>query len=234
MGDFNPRLLKTIMIPRHTYTPPFSFQASLVKKTKANFEMVIARYDEDISWSDNYKEFRTVYNKGGSVDYEAIPLENVGHLADTMLRHIIDRYDTLADVTFFTHGSFNYRKDQIIKEEGPCDRLWSDFIKTDLDTLVYIPRSDLPAVSERAYDYSETFGEVYQRFFSRPYARDFEWACGKIMSVSRGHIHSRSKAFYQAMLDWILSPYEGGAPSQHVYRTRGIYIERFILHAFNG
>ena len=29
--------------------------------------MVIARYDEDISWSDNYKAFRTVYNKGAPI-----------------------------------------------------------------------------------------------------------------------------------------------------------------------
>ena len=29
--------------------------------------MVIARYDEDISWSDNYKALRTVYNKGAPI-----------------------------------------------------------------------------------------------------------------------------------------------------------------------
>ena len=34
-----------------------------------------------------------------------IKLENKGHLADTILRHIIKNYDNLADVTFFTHGS---------------------------------------------------------------------------------------------------------------------------------
>jgi Protein of unknown function (DUF3431) len=203
-------------------------------KTKANFEMVIARYDEDISWSDNYKEFRTVYNKGGPTEYEAIPLENVGHLADTILRHIIDRYDTLADVTFFTHGSFNYRNDQMIREQGPCHRMWKDFVQVELDTPVCILRGDLPATKDKAYDYTETFGEVYERFFSKPYLPTFEWACGKIMSVSRRHIQNKPKAFYQAMLDWILSPHEGGMPSQHVYRTRGIYIERFILHAFAG
>jgi len=222
------------MIPRLTRTPPFAFQECLYKKTKANFEMVIARYDEDISWSDNYKEFRTVYNKGEPTDYEAIPLENAGHLADTILRHIIDRYHTLADVTFFTHGSFNYRKDQIIKEQGPCHRMWKEFIQVELDSPVYIPRGELPFAKEKAYDYTETFGEVYERFFSKPYVRDFEWACGKIMSVSRRHIQNKPKAFYQAMLDWILSPHEGVMPSQHLYRTRGIYIERFILHAFAG
>jgi len=222
------------MIPRLTKTPPFAFQECLNGKTKANFEIVIARYDEDISWSDNYKVFRTVYNKGMPIDYEAIPLENVGHLADTILRHIIDRYDTLADVTFFTHRSFNYRKDQIIREQGACHRLWKEFIQVELDTPVYIPRSELPPAKEKAYDYTETFGEVYERFFSKPYVPRFEWACGKIMSVSRRHIQKQPKAFYQRMLDWILAPHEGLPPSQHVYRTRGIYIERFILHAFTG
>ena len=222
------------MIPRLIKTLPFAFQECLYGKTKANFEMVIARYDEDISWSDNYREFRTVYNKGGPTDYEAIPLENVGHLADTILRHIIDRFDTLADVTFFTHGSFNYRTDQIIKEQGPCHRMWKEFIQLDLDAPVYISRTELPPSNEKSYDYTETFGEVYERFFLKPYLQNFDWACGKIMSVSRRHIQRRPKAFYQGMLDWILSPHEGMQPSQHVYRTRGIYIERFILHAFTG
>ena len=48
-------------------TPLFNYCKILDGKTKRDFEMVIARYDEDISWSDNYKAFRTVYNKGAPI-----------------------------------------------------------------------------------------------------------------------------------------------------------------------
>src|SRR3990170_7362256 len=105
------------MAPRNIYTPPFKYLTVLDEKSKKDFEIVIARYDEDISWSDNYKNFRTIYNKGDAIPgYEYITLENKGHLADTILRHIIDNYDNLSTVTFFCHGSFNYRDDQLIKE----------------------------------------------------------------------------------------------------------------------
>ena len=96
-------------------TPPFSFNKKLTNLSKSNFEIVISRYDEDISWSNNYKKFRTIYNKGDdNIEKPYIKLENKGHLADTILRHIIINYDNLADVPFFTHGSFNYRNDQIV------------------------------------------------------------------------------------------------------------------------
>ena len=54
------------MPPRRclSYTPPFKFDEKLKNLNKNNFELVIARYDEDISWSNNYKDFRTIYNKG--------------------------------------------------------------------------------------------------------------------------------------------------------------------------
>ena len=101
--------------------PPFKLVPSLKFYTKKNFEMVISRYDEDISWSKNYIQFRTIYNKGKPFDDTSIhyiPRKNVGHLAETILHHIITNYDHLATTTFFTHGSFNYRNDQIIKERS--------------------------------------------------------------------------------------------------------------------
>lgn len=36
----------------------FKFDEKLNNKNKNNFEIVISRYDEDISWSNNYKKFR--------------------------------------------------------------------------------------------------------------------------------------------------------------------------------
>jgi hypothetical protein len=212
--------------------PPFPFSNRLLGNTKQNFEIVIARYDEDIRWSDNYKAFRTVYNKGTDVPpYPHIQLENKGHLADTILRHILANYDRLADVTFFTHGSFNYRPDQIIRAEGACVKRWYEYIRLDPDTLEYIPRRDIHP-SQRFYGYEEDLASVYKRIFGRDYTSVPVWGCGKIVSVGRQRIHNSPKSVYQAMLDFVLEPYKGEEPSQDIYRTRGIYIERLFVEAF--
>ena len=210
-----------------SFTPPFRYLTKLNGKTKEDFEIVVARYDEDIGWSNNYKAFRTVYNKGDDHNkYDYIKLENKGHLADTILRHIVNRYDSLATVTFFTHGAFNYRGDQTIRETKPCHALWQDFVSTDGNHLMYIDGHN-----QIAHD-PTNMRRLYERFFKEPYNNRIVWAQGKWMSVGKRHILSRSKSFYQDMLDWVLSPYKGEEPSQNMYRTRGIFIERFILQAF--
>jgi len=216
-------------------TKPFILLEKLTNKTKKNFEIVVSRYDEDISWCDNYKDFITVYNKGiNDLSYDYISLENKGHLADTILRHIIKNYDNLSDVTFFTHGSFNYRNDQLIKQnsnEFNCFD-FNKFITTDKNTLVYIKRKDLPHKNGTFYDYPDTMGNIYQRFFNKIYIPNFDWACGKWISVSRENIRKTPKTIYQEMLNFVLEDFQGKEPSQFIYRTRGIFIERLILSCF--
>jgi len=204
---------------------PFPLAKSVANATKADFEMVIARYDENIQWSDLYTTFRTVYNKGEPLA-ETIPLENKGHLADTILQHIITRYDSLASCTFFCHGGINYREDQKISfEEFP------KFVSTDPNHLHYLKRRDLPETSERFNGYHQTAKEVFKYLYSEQYTPNFPWAFGKWISVGRDRIRKRPRAFYEKMLAWVLAPHEGKEPSQVIYRTRGIYIERFILKA---
>ena len=216
-----------------TYTPPFKFEEKLKSLNKNNFEIVISRYDENIDWSNNYKNFRTIYNKGkDDIESPYIKLDNKGHLADTILKHIINNYNNLSDVTFFTHGSFNYRDDQIIKETGNCHRFFKDFIKTEKNTLVYIPRNDLPDIDYKFHDYHETIGEVHKHIFGSEYIPNFKWACGKWISVSKEIIRKTPVETYQKILDFILKDYENKEPTQHIYRTRGLYIERLILKCF--
>ena len=210
--------------------PPFPFCDRLIGKTRKNFEIVISRYDEDIQWSDNYKEFRTVYNKGEHADYSYIKLDNKGHLADTILQHIINNYDNLADVTFFTHGSFNYRKDQIIKVDGPCHKKWDEFIQFDPNTLVCIEKKGVNG-NTSYYNYKETVDSAYQKIFGGKYNVPL-WGIGKIISVSRENIHNSPISIYKNMLKFVLEPFDGKEPNQHIYRTRGIYIERLMVEAF--
>ena len=71
-----------------------------------NTQMVIARYNEDISWLDNYENV-IIYNKGEDVStkHKVVSLPNIGREAHTIFHHIVSNYDDLADITVFLPGN---------------------------------------------------------------------------------------------------------------------------------
>ncbi len=82
-------------------------------QSKKTFEVVIVRYNEDLSWIA--KEFDsstkiTIYNKGDNdlgyllANYNIINIHNVGYLGGTYLLHIVNNYYNLADRTLFLQG----------------------------------------------------------------------------------------------------------------------------------
>jgi hypothetical protein len=220
-----------------TKTEPFTYSSVLDGKTRKNFEMVVARYDEDVNWCENYKDFVTVYNKGDDdVSYNSIKRENIGHLADTILTHIIDNYDNLADVTFFTHGSWNYRADQLVRDITNKTKKrhhnFQDFVTTDPNALVYIKRMDSPRENESWKGLSPKMGEVYKYFFNTEYPGGrYLWACGKIMSVGKERVRKTPIDVYRRMLEFCTRKTEG-MNDQKSYRSHGIYVERLILQCF--
>jgi hypothetical protein len=89
-------------------------------------EIVIARYNEDLSWLKKIpKSIKiTIYNKGvdnienlEKLKYNIIKLPNVGRESHTYLYHIINNYDKLADKTIFCQG------DSIFHSPGFLDLL---------------------------------------------------------------------------------------------------------------
>lgn len=90
-----------------------------------HIEIVVARYNEDLSWTKEYpfNQFKyTIYNKGSNKDftkpsiYRVIQLPNVGRCDHTYLYHIVNNYAVLAPITIFLPGSIqiNYKKDVAI------------------------------------------------------------------------------------------------------------------------
>ncbi|KAK9419937.1 hypothetical protein SUNI508_06943 [Seiridium unicorne] len=76
------------------------------------FEVVVARYNEDLQWLEAVLPDATVYNKGDKMPSihniaRIIDLPNIGRESHTYLHHIVSCYDTLADITLFTQGSRN-------------------------------------------------------------------------------------------------------------------------------
>ena len=67
--------------------------------------IVIARYQEDISWIKSINNIYTpiIYNKYHSDEYEYLP--NVGREAHTYLYYIVNNYEKLSDITVFCQGN---------------------------------------------------------------------------------------------------------------------------------
>ena len=78
---------------------------------KDRLELVILQHRENIAWSDVFDPIRTVYVNAPHADELTPPSTarrppfNVGREQSPMLRHIIEKYDTLAERTVFMHGS---------------------------------------------------------------------------------------------------------------------------------
>jgi len=79
-----------------------------------NVEIVIARYNEDLSWINDFpfNQFEyIIYNKGDNENFvknnikKIITLPNVGMCDHTYLYHIVNNYNSLANITVFLPGS---------------------------------------------------------------------------------------------------------------------------------
>ena len=85
-------------------------------KAKADTEFVVTRFQEDLAWTAGLEHLVTVYNKGSSnFDISGATIINVPNFGvglETVLRHIITRYDSLADTTMFCQGTLADRIDQ--------------------------------------------------------------------------------------------------------------------------
>ena len=84
--------------------------------------LVVARFNEDISWLNEVNIPSIIYDKG-ELSENGVQLENIGFDADTHLTFIIDNYEKLPNRVFFSQGDpFFHAKDFL-------DMLskWSDF-----------------------------------------------------------------------------------------------------------
>ena len=71
--------------------------------------LIISRYNEDVGWLKNYRDFKIiVYNKGNKLKeenyYKIINLENKGRESHTWLYHIVNNYYQLDQINIFLQG----------------------------------------------------------------------------------------------------------------------------------
>ena len=190
---------------------------------KSNFELVICRYNEDIRWSEQFAEIRTVYDKGGIYDLNSIVLPNVGRDAHCYLTHIVRNYENLSDITLFFQGSINDRPDQILLD-------WTEYFKNNGKVngrIVNLCENyDWKNTGEGIATSQYSLGSFCEQVLKKDW-KSFNkvWIRGMFMSVPKELILKNPKEYYQDILR--LSNL-----SNHTNPEDGFFMERLWFAIF--
>jgi len=82
------------------------------------YEIVVAHYNENLNYLKKFNKTKiNVYSKGNVAEIPCINFKvpNIGREAHTYLRYIIDRYDSLPNIVFFTQGRIDDHYDVNIR-----------------------------------------------------------------------------------------------------------------------
>jgi hypothetical protein len=172
-------------------------------------KIVVARYKEDISWTNQYQNV-VIYNKGSPLGINnEIMLDNVGREGHTYYRYICDNYDNLDEYTVFLQGNpvdhythimqtlSRLEKAESINEEF---RFLTDLIlSSNLENCPH--HKNLP------------LKEVYKKLFNQEKNNmEFVFGAGALFLVSKTRILKRPKEFYEKivkLLEYDINPIEG-------------------------
>lgn len=175
---------------------------------REEFEIVITRFNEDLSWTDGLEHLCTVYNKGEAFSKGACKVVNVpnhGLGTETMLRHMVEQYNTLADVTFFCQATLCDREDQPLYPLETYARCGIDEIVCVKENLWELPGarfrwrvSSPECVSVGNLDLASWRKEVVGITFRGVYE---SWVKGDWIAAGRERIRRRPKKFYRDLYD---------------------------------
>lgn len=170
-------------------------------------ELVVARHTEDLAWLRRVPgEFRvTVYNKGDKIPFSR-PLPNIGREAHTYLHHLIERYETLADVTVLVQGHpFDHAPDLHARlralaggRESVGGFHWFGFLADTDDARgrrLFVPWSKNPDRAELR------LGDFHQQLFRQPGPGHYRFFVGAQFAVTRETVHRRTADFFRRARD---------------------------------
>jgi hypothetical protein len=155
----------------------------------------VAHYREDLSWLKDFSALPVaIYSKGGSGPNE---LPNVGREAHTYLHHIIENYDTLADVTVFLQGDPRDHVPDLFEKVWSLD---SGTRYRELSELMLVDdrngRPPQPGLPLSAF-YEKLFGSTAPEFYC--------CRVGACFAVSRSVVHQHSREFYRHAMNLVLN-----------------------------
>jgi hypothetical protein len=182
-------------------------------------EIVVARYNEDVSWVYAYLPLVdrvTIYDKSTSqdLDYPAHPklrvmkLPNTGREAHSYAYHIDTQYDTLCDTIVFTQGNYADHIHQsafeaMLTGEAPKPRVGLDSTWGSTLMRTFKWTSDSNYTSSPMQPAAMSLGKFYLTYIGddlRPES-EIPWWQNAIFCVSKQHIARHIRDVYKKLVD---------------------------------
>lgn len=206
-----------------------------LRHQKDPYHIVVARYKEDPwVWLSKDDPYVKVYNKGGEpMDRETTmkSLDNIGRESHTYLTYIVENYDSLPDVVFFTQGSPDHTGGHPIeyftKIKGKCSGnhhvTRGPYYTFDKDGHL----RDQVHYGSDLYPCELNFYDWFSRYISSEVdpRGEITWYMGATFSVKSERIRTRSKEYYENLLDQF--------PKGHSNPEVGHFFERSWYYMFN-
>jgi hypothetical protein len=180
--------------------------------TKKDLEVVVSRYNEDISWTNDIKYKTTIYNKNeNEINLFQNNLPNLGREGHTFFNHIVNNYDNLPEYLAFVQGNpFDHCTDlkNIINE--------FDF-KTEFKPLGVLHQltMEYEGINQQVESYAKTIGfDITYPIYMTP---------GAQYIVSRRLIRNKPLEYYQKILNSL---------SHEVYPQSGLDVEKTLFQIY--
>lgn len=173
------------------------------------YNIIVAHFNENLNWLQVFdKNSVIVYSKGAPSSIPCIQkrLYNVGREAHTYLSYIIEYYESLPDIVFFTQGNINEHGYSIKKEDIEKQFLNIEYNSSNFKQWCYTTGMN------SQYHITDYKGPLLQfelngiEFF-RKYINsevdlsvNFRWYFCAIFSVKREAILTRTKEYYQELI----------------------------------
>jgi hypothetical protein len=192
-------------------------------------EIIIARYNEDLSWIDESPFNRhpiIIYNKGDEINIKnenikkIVNLPNIGRETHTFLYHIIENYDNLSDVTIFLVGSIKLsnkyeRSIKMIETVEKTNKTYLSCLVHDKEEIKkeYNFKLDSYRISDEN-NLKKNNNDKLEPSSIRPFGKWFDavfvneeknncFVFNSILSVSRKNILQKPKSYYENILNQV-------------------------------
>lgn len=220
----------------------------MARNSELEFECVVAHYNEDLSWLEELAPETIIYSKGGSRNTpssanwkEVRRLPNIGREAHTYLHHLVNHYDTIADVTMFVQGDA-YNPDGRTPPHSTVTvpEMKSRSIKSSTSGgftcfTPVVPNFDqwtgLPWETDSKFRWwfhkngktmlraQLTPAEFWAEYIGGPHPESVWFASGAFFGVTRETVQARPKSFYEKLL-------KAFTDANHPNPEYGHYVER--------
>lgn len=199
---------------------------------KKQAHIVVAHYNENIDWLLSYdKSDITIYSKGNQISSKygkIIETKNIGHEAHSYLKFIIDNYENLPEYVFFTQGNpFDHIIHNLNFYIYPEYSIIGKFV-LDKSYKYYLTNMHITEWKGKLDLCEDPFDIWFMKYIDssiNPKIDNLFICYGAIFTIQKKHILSRSKLYYEELIQQLNSPHPETA---HFLERSWYYI--FNLH----